>query len=59
LNIYPDNKWRDFGILLGFTVSNWILVYVMVFAFLYKGWSYMAKLWALWDRITGFFTRKQ
>jgi len=48
LNIYPQDKWRNFGILVGFTVSNWILVYVMVYVFRFKGFSYMGKLWALW-----------
>ena len=58
LNIYPNQKWRDFGILLGFTVSNWLLVYATVYIFRYRGWSYMAKIWALWDAVKAKVMRK-
>jgi len=59
LNIYPQDKWRNFGILVGFTVSNWILVYVMVYVFRYKGFSYMSRLWGMWAAVKGRLSRKK
>lgn len=40
LNIYPSNKWRDFGIFLAFCVSNWALVYFFIYTVRIRGWSF-------------------
>jgi ATP-binding cassette subfamily G (WHITE) protein 2 (SNQ2) len=40
LNITYDNKWRDFGIFLGFCISNWALVYFFIWSVRIKGWSF-------------------
>lgn len=40
LNIYPDDKWRYFGIFLAFCISNWALVYFFIWSVRIKGWSF-------------------
>jgi ATP-binding cassette, subfamily G (WHITE), member 2, SNQ2 len=40
LNIEPKDKWRDFGIFLGFCISNWALVYFFIYTVRIKGWSF-------------------
>lgn len=40
LNIEPGDKWRDFGIFLGFCVSNWFLVYFFIYTVRIRGWSF-------------------
>lgn len=40
LNIKPSDKWRNFGIFLGFCISNWALVYFFIYTVRVKGWSF-------------------
>jgi ATP-binding cassette, subfamily G (WHITE), member 2, SNQ2 len=40
LNIEPKDKWRYFGIFLGFCISNWALVYVFIYTVRIRGWSF-------------------
>jgi ABC-type multidrug transport system permease subunit len=40
LNIKPEDKWRDFGIFLGFCISNWALVYFFIYTVRIRGWSF-------------------
>lgn len=40
LNIKPEDKWRDFGIFLGFCISNWALVYFFIYTVRIKGWTF-------------------
>ena len=40
LHIKHDEKWRDFGVFLAFCVSNWALVYFLIWSCRMKGWSF-------------------
>jgi ATP-binding cassette subfamily G (WHITE) protein 2 (SNQ2) len=40
LNISPTDKWRYFGIFLGFCVSNWALVYFFIYTVRIRGWHF-------------------
>lgn len=40
LNISPDDKWRDFGIFMAFVVSNWALVYFLIYTVRVRGWTF-------------------
>lgn len=40
LNIFPGDKWRDFGIFLAFCVSNWALVYFFIYTVRIRGWTF-------------------
>ncbi|KAL9072295.1 MAG: hypothetical protein Q9157_005144 [Trypethelium eluteriae] len=40
LNIKASDKWRNFGIFLGFVVSNWLLVYFFIYTVRIRGWSF-------------------
>lgn len=40
LNIEPRDKWRYFGIFLGFCISNWALVYFFIYTVRIRGWSF-------------------
>ena len=40
LNIEPKDKWRYFGIFLGFCISNWALVYFFIYTVRIRGWSF-------------------
>lgn len=40
LNVREGQMWRDFGIFVGFCVSNWALVYFFIYTVRVKGWSF-------------------
>ncbi|KAL9579505.1 MAG: hypothetical protein Q9212_005068, partial [Teloschistes hypoglaucus] len=40
LNVFPDDKWRDFGIFLMFCITNWLLVYFFIWSVRVKGWGF-------------------
>ncbi|QSZ29046.1 hypothetical protein DSL72_003556 [Monilinia vaccinii-corymbosi] len=40
LNVSPGDKWRYFGIFLGFCISNWALVYFFIYTVRIRGWSF-------------------
>ncbi|ESZ91641.1 ABC drug exporter AtrF [Sclerotinia borealis F-4128] len=40
LNISPSDKWRYFGIFLGFCISNWALVYFFIYTVRIRGWTF-------------------
>lgn len=40
LNVKPSDKWRYFGIFLGFCISNWALVYFFIYTVRIRGWSF-------------------
>ncbi|KAB8291254.1 hypothetical protein EYC80_009941 [Monilinia laxa] len=40
LNVSPRDKWRYFGIFLGFCISNWALVYFFIYTVRIRGWSF-------------------
>ncbi|KAK4227403.1 putative ABC transporter [Podospora fimiseda] len=40
LDIVPSEKWRDFGIFLGFCVSNCLLVYFFIYTVRVKGYTF-------------------
>lgn len=40
LNISASDKWRNFGIFLAFCISNWALVYFLIWSCRVKGWSF-------------------
>lgn len=40
LNIRPDDKWKYFGIFLGFCISNWFLVYFFIYTVRIRGWTF-------------------
>jgi ABC-type multidrug transport system ATPase subunit len=40
LNTKPDEQWRDFGIFLVFTFSNWLLVYFFIWSVRVKKWTF-------------------
>ncbi|KIW65995.1 hypothetical protein PV04_08207 [Phialophora macrospora] len=40
LNTNPDEQWRDFGIFLVFTFSNWLLVYFFIWSVRVKKWTF-------------------
>ncbi|KAK2007669.1 ABC-2 type transporter [Colletotrichum eremochloae] len=40
LNVYSTDKWPSFGILVGFAVANWALVYFFVYTVRIKGWTF-------------------
>ncbi|KZF25288.1 ABC multidrug transporter [Xylona heveae TC161] len=40
INISHKDKWGYFGIFLGFCVSNWFLVYFMIYTVRIRGWSF-------------------
>lgn len=40
LNISPNDKWRDFGIFLAFVISNWALVYFLIYTVRVKGFTF-------------------
>lgn len=40
LNVQDDDKWKCFGIFLAFVISNWALVYVMIYTVRVRGWTY-------------------
>lgn len=51
LNIEPKDKWRYFGIFLGFCISNWALVYFFIYTVRIRGWSFGLRLFlGLWGR---------
>jgi len=58
LNIYASQKWRNLGILIGFTLSNWILVYAMVYVFRFRGFSYMSYISNVWTMVKARLSRK-
>lgn len=40
LNIEPRDKWRYFGIFLGFCISNWFLIYFFIYTVRVRGWTF-------------------
>ncbi|KAF2087829.1 ABC drug exporter AtrF [Saccharata proteae CBS 121410] len=40
LNIQYSDKWKCFGVFLAFCISNWALVYFLVWSVRIKGWSF-------------------
>lgn len=40
LNVHHGDKWRCFGIFLGYVIFNWMLVYFMVYSCRVRGWSF-------------------
>ncbi|KAK2764869.1 hypothetical protein FQN54_008566 [Arachnomyces sp. PD_36] len=40
LNVQDGDKWMCFGIFLAFVVSNWALVYAMIYFVRVRGWSF-------------------
>ncbi|KAK0386033.1 hypothetical protein NLU13_5870 [Sarocladium strictum] len=40
INIDASDKWRNFGIFLMFCVTNWLLVYLLVYSVRIRGWSF-------------------
>ena len=40
LNIKPSDKWRNFGIFLAFCISNWSLVYFLIWSVRIRGWGF-------------------
>jgi ABC-type multidrug transport system permease subunit len=40
LNISASQKWRDFGVFLVFTFTNYMLVYFFIYTVRVKGWSF-------------------
>ncbi len=40
LNVKPSDKWRYFGVFLGFCISNWALVYFFIWTVRIKGWTF-------------------
>ena len=64
LNIYADQKWRDFGIFLVFVISNWALVYFFIYTVRIKGWSFgfgwlFGTLGGLVGKVKGAFKKKE
>ncbi|KAJ9610340.1 ATP-binding cassette transporter snq2 [Cladophialophora chaetospira] len=64
LNTKPNEQWRDFGIFLVFTFSNWFLVYFFIWSVRVKKWTFgMSSLFAMAekgvDAVKGLFSRKQ
>ena len=64
LNISPKDKWGYFGIFLGFCISNWALVYILIYTVRIKGWTYgfgplFGGLGKMMDLILGLFKRKE
>jgi ATP-binding cassette, subfamily G (WHITE), member 2, SNQ2 len=55
LSISPDDKWRDFGIFCIFVVSNYLLVYFLMWSVRIKGWGFgMGYLFGFLAKIAGF-----
>lgn len=40
LNVQDNDKWRCFGIFLGFVIINWLLVYFFLYTVRVRGWSF-------------------
>ncbi|KAJ9311399.1 hypothetical protein DTO271D3_8376 [Paecilomyces variotii] len=40
LNVHDGDKWRCFGIVLGYCIINWILVYFFIYTVRVRGWSF-------------------
>ncbi|CRK18696.1 hypothetical protein BN1723_011660 [Verticillium longisporum] len=40
LNVQAGDKWPAFGIMVAFAVANWALVYLFVYAFRVRGWTF-------------------
>lgn len=40
LNIMPKDKWGYFGIFLGFCLSNYFLIYFMIYMVRIRGWTF-------------------
>ncbi|KAK3396685.1 ABC-2 type transporter-domain-containing protein [Sordaria brevicollis] len=68
LNVREGEMWRDFGIFVGFCVSNWLLVYFFIYTVRVKGWSFGfglvgrvagAVVGTLKDTVGGLFGRKE
>lgn len=64
LNIQPSDQWRYFGIFLGFCISNWALVYFMIYTVRVKGWTFgFGPLFGLLgkgvDGVKGLFSKKK
>ncbi|KAF1360157.1 ABC drug exporter AtrF [Lizonia empirigonia] len=64
LNIQANQKWRNFGILLAFCISNWALVYFFIWSVRIKGWSFgfgktFGTLGKAVDKIKGEGKKKQ
>ena len=55
LNISADEKWRDFGIFCIFVVSNYLLVYFLMWSVRVKGWGFgMGYVFSFLATIAGF-----
>ncbi|KAK0612478.1 ABC-2 type transporter-domain-containing protein [Bombardia bombarda] len=64
LNVQPDQKWRNFGIFLAFCVSNWALIYFLIYTVRIKGWTFgfgpvMNLIEKAGDKIKSLFVKKQ
>lgn len=40
LNVQDDDKWKCFGIFLAFCISNWVLVYVLIYTVRVRGFTF-------------------
>lgn len=40
LSVQDDDKWKCFGIFLAFCISNWVLVYVLIYTVRVRGWTF-------------------
>lgn len=63
LNISPKDKWGYFAIFLGFCISNWALVYFLIYTVRIRGWTFgfgplFKFLGKIADGILGLFTKK-
>lgn len=63
LNAYEGDKWRCFGIFLGFVIANWFLVYFFIYTVRVRGWSFgIGSLFGFAglaiDRVKKVFSRK-
>jgi ATP-binding cassette, subfamily G (WHITE), member 2, SNQ2 len=55
LSISPDGKWRDSGIFCIFVISNYLLVYFLMWSVRIKGWGFgMGYLFGFLAKITSF-----
>ena len=64
INVSPDERWRDFGIFLAFNVSNWALVYFMIYTVRVRKWTFgIGWLFGMADRAldvdSGLFKREK
>lgn len=64
LNIEPKDKWGYFAIFLGFTISNWVLVYFFIYTVRIKGWTFgfgplFGVLGKVADKVMGLFRGKK